>query len=323
MSEADGVSFRRPEDRVRAAGDLGLAMLGRQGWLDRPGYRLEHALGLTLAACGGAGERVSNLLHGTWLGHPLHPLLASLPTGAMASTMALDAADALGGRGHGEELRSASRLTLGVGIVGSLGAAVTGLNDWQHTQERSRRVGLVHGALNAIATGLYVLSWLDRGRDRHARGVAATAAGYGITVTSGYLGASLVYRSGTGVDQSGARLDLAEWTPLLAESELEAGKPRRLQVNGIAVVLLRDGEQVLAAGEHCPHLGAAMQDGWVDRGRIVCPWHGSQFEPHSGRVLRGPATAPLPCHPTRVRAGVVEVRGRQLAAASGATEMGG
>lgn len=321
MSDADKASCRRPEDWVRAAGERGLAVLGRQGWLDRPGYRLEHVLGLALAAWGGAGERVSNLLHGTWLGHPLHPLLASLPTGAMVSTVTLDVVDALGG--HGAELRGASRLTLGVGIVGSLGAAVTGVNDWQHTQEQARRVGLVHGALNAAATGLYVLSWLDRGRGRHVRGVAATALGYGVTVISGYLGAGLVYRFGTGVDQSGARLDLAQWTPLLAESELEAGKPRRLQVAGTGVVLLRDGEQVLAVGEYCPHLAAPMQDGWVDRGRIVCPWHGSQFEPRTGTVLRGPATAPLPCYPTRVRAGMVEVRGCQPAAANGATGVGG
>jgi len=241
----------------------------------------------------------------------------------MASTLALDVADAFEGHGHGAGLRSASRLTLGVGIIGSLGAAVTGLNDWQHTQEQSRRVGLVHGALNAAATGLYVLSWLDRGRDRHVRGAAASAFGYAVTVTSGHLGASLVYRFATGVDHSGGRLELAQWTPLLADSELEAGTPRRLEVEGIGVVLLRDGEQVLAVGEHCPHLGAPMQDGWVDRGRIVCPWHGSQFEPGTGRVLRGPATAPLPCYSTRVRAGMVEVRGSQLAAATGATGVGG
>jgi hypothetical protein len=30
-------------------------------------------------------------------------------------------------------MRDASRLALGVGIVGSLGAAVTGATDWQHT----------------------------------------------------------------------------------------------------------------------------------------------------------------------------------------------
>jgi nitrite reductase/ring-hydroxylating ferredoxin subunit len=77
----------------------------------------------------------------------------------------------------------------------------------------------------------------------------------------------------------------------------------------VALVLLADGEQVIAVGERCPHLGAPMADGWIDRGRVVCPWHGSSFEPGTGRVLRGPATAPLPCYPTRVRDGVIEVRG--------------
>lgn len=138
------------EERVREIGERLLATLGRQKWMDRPSYRLEHTLGLARAACGGAAVRVSNLLHGTWLGHPLHPLLTSLPIGAVATTVALDVAGVL--PGHGSGLRDASRFTLGVGIVGSLGSAVTGLNDWQHTHEQSRRVGLVHGALNAAAT---------------------------------------------------------------------------------------------------------------------------------------------------------------------------
>jgi nitrite reductase/ring-hydroxylating ferredoxin subunit len=56
-------------------------------------------------------------------------------------------------------------------------------------------------------------------------------------------------------------------------------------------------------------MGAPMADGWIDRGRVVCPWHGSAFEPATGQVQRGPATAPLPCYPTRVRKGVIEVRG--------------
>ena len=88
---------RRPENAVRALGERSLAVLGRQAWLDRPGYRLEHVLALAWAACGGAGERVSDLLHGTWLGHPLHPLLTALPTGAVATTLVLDAAAVLPG----------------------------------------------------------------------------------------------------------------------------------------------------------------------------------------------------------------------------------
>ncbi len=310
-----------PEENVRAAGERVLSVLGRQSWLDRPGYRLEHALGFALAACGGAGERTSNLLHGTWLGHPLHPLVVALPTGAVATTVALDVAALLPGQQAG--LREASRVSLGVGIVASLAAATTGVNDWQHTKEQSRRVGLVHGALNAVATALYVLSWSDRRRGRHVRGVAASAVGYGITAASGYLGASLVYRLGVGVDQSGARWDTGEWTPLLAEAALEAGQPQRVEAAGVGLVLLRDGDDILAVGELCPHLGAPIVDGWIDRGQLVCPWHGSRFDPVTGQVVRGPATAPLPCYQTRIRAGTIEVRPGKptgLRAATGAGE---
>jgi hypothetical protein len=59
----------RPEEAVRALGKRSVAVLGRQARLDRPGYRLERSLGLAWA-CGGADERLSNLLHVTWLGRP-------------------------------------------------------------------------------------------------------------------------------------------------------------------------------------------------------------------------------------------------------------
>jgi hypothetical protein len=79
------------------------------------------------------------------------------------------------------------------------------MTDWQHTHEQSRRIGLVHGARNALATGLYAASWWDRRRGHHRRGMASTAIGYGLTLGSGYLGGALVFGPGIGVDRSGAR----------------------------------------------------------------------------------------------------------------------
>ncbi|MGD1171654.1 Rieske 2Fe-2S domain-containing protein [Mycobacterium seoulense] len=257
------------------------------------------------AAMGRHRDPVGNALHGTWLGHPLHPALTSLPTGAVATTVAMDAASVLPGRAR---LHDASRLALAVALVGSVGAAATGLTDWQHTHEESRRIGLVHGALNGIATALYAVSWWDRHRGRHLRGMATSALGYGLTLGSGYLGGALVFGSGTGVDRSGARLSGDRWTPVLPVTALD-GQPRRVEIGGLGVVLYRSHSQVLAVGEHCPHLGAPMSDGWIDRDRIVCPWHGSRFACQSGEVLRGPATAALPSYPARVRDGLVEVRG--------------
>ena len=116
-----------------------------------------------------------------------------------------------------------------------------------------------------------------------------------------------MFAEGTGVDRSGAGLNGGHWTPLLPKTALN-GQPQRVEVDGVGVVLYRNDGQVLAVGEQCPHLGAPMSDGWIDRDRIVCPWHGSRFACESGEVLRGPATAALPTYPARIRDGFVEVR---------------
>ena len=118
---------RSTPDRTRQIGNQTIEKLGRQRWLDRPSYRLEHVLAVTFASLGRNRERVSNTLHGTWLGHPLHPALTALPTGAVTTAMTLDAASVL--PGHPAATRDASRLALGVGILGSFGADATGATD--------------------------------------------------------------------------------------------------------------------------------------------------------------------------------------------------
>ncbi|RRR47950.1 DUF2231 domain-containing protein [Mycolicibacter terrae] len=299
------------EDRARGAGGRVLDFLGRQAWMDRPSYRLENVLSFAFNAFGGARNRVTNFLNGVWLGHPVHPPLASLTTGALGTTVALDALGLLPGRASTEAL-DASRFAqraLGLGIFANFASAATGVTDWQHTHESDRRIGLVHGVLNLVATGLYIQSWRDRRRGRHGRGIVTSAVGYAITSGSGFLGGALVFGSGIGMDQSGERLRIDTWTPVLPEAELPAGnKPTRVDVDGVGVVLCRDGDNVSAFAARCPHLAAPMEDGWVDRGRLVCPWHGSQFDLHTGVVLRGPAAAPLPCYQARVKDGMVELR---------------
>lgn len=291
-------------------GNRVLAFIGRQEWLDRPSYRLENVLSFVFNALGRARNRVTNLLNGVWLGHPAHPPLASLASGAIGTTVALDVLHALPRRPAAERRDSArfAQSALGIGILGNLGSAVTGVTDWQHTHEKDRRVGLVHGLLNLLATSLYIASWRDRRCGRQLRGVAVSAIGYGIATGSGYLGGSLVFGSGIGIDQSGPRLQLPDWTPVLAETDLPQGRLQRVEVDGVGLILCRTDDQVSAVGEFCPHLAAPMSDGWLDRGRIVCPWHGSQFDVESGQVVRGPAAAPLPCYQARLHEGKVEVR---------------
>ncbi|MGD1173819.1 Rieske 2Fe-2S domain-containing protein [Mycobacterium seoulense] len=317
------MAARSPDGRLQKLGSRVVSALGRQEWLDRPSYRFEHLLSFAFNGLGGARNTVTNALHGVWLGHPVHPPLASLTSGALGTTVALDVLSLLPGR-PATEVRDASKFAaraLGVGILAGIGSAVTGVTDWQHTHESDRRVGAVHGLVNLAATALYAQSWWDRRRGRHGRGIVLTALGYGITVAGSYLGGALVFESGIGIDQSGARLRTTEWTPVLPASSLN-GKPVRVEVDGVGLVVCQTNPgEVAAFGELCPHLAAPMADGWVDRGRLVCPWHGSWFAAESGDVLRGPAAAPLPSYQARLVNGMVEVRG-EPEPALGATAIG-
>jgi nitrite reductase/ring-hydroxylating ferredoxin subunit len=291
-----------------------LSSVGRQEWLDRPSYRFEHLLGIAFNSLGSSRDRILNALNGVWLGHPVHPPLASLTSGAIGTTIGLDALSLVPRRPR-QELADASRFAtraLGLGILANLGSAVTGVADWQHTHDEDRRIGAVHGALNGLATGLYIMSWLDRRRGRHLRGIVTTAVGYGITASASYMGGHLVFASGIGIDQSGQRLRTPDWTAVLPVESLTDGKPQRVEVDGVGLVVCRTGNNgdIAAFGEFCPHLAAPMSDGWVDRGRLVCPWHGSRFDVCSGAVLRGPSAAPLPRYQARINDGMIELRGK-------------
>ncbi|GAB1813659.1 Rieske (2Fe-2S) protein [Mycobacterium sp. MUNTM1] len=301
---------RLPNNRSQDLSRRVLSAIGRQQWMDRPSYRLEHLLSFGYNGLGRARNGITNALNGVWLGHPVHPPLASLTSGALATTVLLDATSLLPAQPV-TEARDASRFAsraLGVGILASVCSALTGATDWQHTHQEQRRVGLVHGIVNVAATALYMRSWWDRRRGHRGRGIALTALGYGLTAGGSYLGGVLVFDSGIGTDRSGRRLHSTEWTPVLSENSLN-GKPIRVEVDGVGLVVCQsEAGEVFAFGEFCPHMAAPMADGWLDRGRLVCPWHGSWFAAETGQVLRGPSTAPLPCYQARLVNGMVEIR---------------
>ena len=64
---------RSASERKRTFGTSVLKTLGRQRWLDRPSYRLEHSLTFLFAACGRHRDRVANV--GLADEHRLEPTL--------------------------------------------------------------------------------------------------------------------------------------------------------------------------------------------------------------------------------------------------------
>lgn len=291
---------------VRRLGDRVVQAVEGQQWLDRPSYKAEHGVALVFILLGSAGRPVRNALHGTWLGHPVHPVLTDVPIGAWTTAAVLDAVDALSPRTEG--FRDAARMAVGAGVLGAAASAVTGITDWQHTHDNARRVGMVHGLVNSAALVLQVLSWRDRHRGRTGRARLVGGAGYAAVLGGAYLGGSLVYRHGIGVSHADEQLEPRDFVPVVAVDELEEHVPRRVEADGVALVLVRSAGEIAAVGQSCSHLGAPMSEGWVYRGQLVCPWHGSRFCLDDGEPASGPATAPLASYDVRVRDGQVEVR---------------
>src|SRR6266581_401197 len=110
-----------------------------------------------------SGTPVKELLSGTWLGHPLHPVLTDVVLGTWTSAAMLDV---VGGR----DTRKAARRLIGLGVLAALPTAVAGLADWSDLRKGPQRVGMVHAAGNVATIGLMTLSWNARRRGKGLTG---------------------------------------------------------------------------------------------------------------------------------------------------------
>jgi nitrite reductase/ring-hydroxylating ferredoxin subunit len=246
-------------------------------------------------------RRVRNLLSGTKLGHPAHPMLTDLPIGAWSMSALLDTVG-------GASAEPAADLLVGAGILSTIPTAMTGLNDWSDTIGGETRVGVVHAGANVAALGLYGASLLARRSGRRGRGKALGFAGLGVLMVGGYLGGHLSFARAVNVNHTAFEYGPQEWTPVLADAELGEGDHRRVTAGEASVLLVRDDGQLYALANTCSHAGGPLDEGELVDGCVICPWHGSTFRLTDGSIVRGPASTPQPAYQTRVRDGKIEVR---------------
>ncbi len=249
-------------------------------------------------------QALRDLLHGVWLGHPVHPMLVQVPVGAWTSAAVLDLIPRTG---------PSVSLLIGTGMASAVPAVAAGYTDWSELNSAESRTGLVHAAANTTALALYGASLLARARGHRMKGKALGFAGFFAVTVGGAIGAHLSYRRAAGVNHNADVADLAPrgWTDVGRLDELPDGELTRRDVGLVRVLLLRDGSQVRALSERCSHLSGPLSEGRLLPGSdpcVVCPWHGSTFRISDGAVVHGPATAPQPVFETRVLSDHVEVR---------------
>ncbi|MGJ0118891.1 DUF2231 domain-containing protein [Williamsia sp. MIQD14] len=139
------------------------------------------------ALSGGPG----NVLRGSWLGHPIHPVLVTVPIGAWTAAPVLDLTDQ----------PEAAQTLIALGLAAAVPAAVAGLAEYTTLDVPQRRVALVHAGSNSVAMTALVASMAARRAGRRGQAVALTLAGLAVTGISGALGGHLSYVQAAGVQR--------------------------------------------------------------------------------------------------------------------------
>lgn len=255
-----------------------------------------------------AGRRpLKNFLHGTFLGHPLHPPLTDIPIGAWSVAAACDGLEMCGVKRY----RDAADIAIAIGALGAVGAAVTGLADWSDTKDEPQRLGMLHAIINSAALTSYVTSLIARRAGARSFGIAIALAGYSFMTLAAFIGGELSLGMQLGVKHTVIPVDPPQdFKRVLDESALTEGIMHAAAVDTIPLIVTRFEGTVRAVSGACTHRGAPLAEGNQEGRCVRCPWHGSRFSLEDGGVIEGPATFALTSWETQMSAGAVSVRSR-------------
>ncbi|GGO81391.1 non-heme iron oxygenase ferredoxin subunit [Wenjunlia tyrosinilytica] len=87
-----------------------------------------------------------------------------------------------------------------------------------------------------------------------------------------------------------------------ALSELEEDTPRRVELDGTPVAIVRTSEsgEVFAINDICSHANVSLSEGEVEDCHVECWLHGSMFDLRTGKPTGLPATRPVPVYPVKI-----------------------
>ncbi|NND73691.1 MAG: Rieske 2Fe-2S domain-containing protein [Ilumatobacter sp.] len=96
--------------------------------------------------------------------------------------------------------------------------------------------------------------------------------------------------------------------------ELDDGTARQVDVDGVAVAVVRIGDEVFAIEDTCSHASVSLSEGevWCDEYELECPKHGSAFSLRTGEPSTLPATQPVDVFDASVIDGQVVVTAKTV-----------
>lgn len=273
--------------------------------LKQVGTSVKETIHNAILSGGKPARDIADLLHGTWLGHPLHSVLTDVTVGAWVFSAVFDVLAVASGRRSMED--AADTMTT-IGVASAVPTALAGITDYSGIKEDAVAYGAAHGILNTIALTCYVLSVRARRADKREEGMVFSFLGLAIATLSAWLGGELVYSHNVGVDHSEEPSEPTRWTTVLADEDLGYEEPHRVEWNDQPILLYRREGNVYAIGAVCSHAGGPLEQGKFEGNCVQCPWHDSVYDLRNGSLVHGPSTYDQPRYEARAVNGEIQIR---------------
>lgn len=274
-------------------------------FLNRYGTEIKTSLHRAILKGGKPARQLADLLHGTWLGHPLHPVMTDVTIGAWVFGAVFDVLYLLTfKRRH----RDSADLLTTIGTISAFPTAIAGMTDYSTIKKDAVAYGALHGILNSAGLMLYVLSVRARNSGHHGRGIRLSLMAMVLLLFSAWIGGEMTYRKRVGVNHAPTPDAPYTWTPILRADDLFEGQSRRASAGGYPVLLYRYQSEIYAIGAVCAHAGGPLEKGTFDGACVQCPWHDSVYDLRSGHVVHGPSTYNQPRYEVRIHNEQIEVK---------------
>jgi nitrite reductase/ring-hydroxylating ferredoxin subunit/uncharacterized membrane protein len=251
-------------------------------------------------------------------GHPIHPSLIPFPFAFLWGAFGFDIAGRLLDR---SSLWQTGRYLGLAGVITALIAAVPGFIDYFTAvppNSSARERATKHMVLNLATVAAFVLAAFLRRHDVAPPGglvLLLETAGAAMLTVAGWLGGVLVSRNQISVDHRYA--GAGKWKDVTIEpkpgrpvvvagvDELEVNQMKLVRVHGKRIVVGRTEDGYVAFADGCTHKGGPLSDGALICGTVQCPWHGSQFDVHTGAVKAGPTKKSIEVYGVREENGEI------------------
>jgi nitrite reductase/ring-hydroxylating ferredoxin subunit len=249
---------------------------------------------------------IKDLLHGRWLGHPLHAASTDLPIGLLLGTVILDLVGQPG----------AADIVLIATIVTMLLSALSGAADYVDTRGTALTRATLHSTLMVVALLVLIVSAVMRGGAGTERTipVALSIVGFLLVNAGAFVGGDVVFALGNMVSRHAFRGAGTKWVPLETGdvtdlATLTEATPTKMRAGINDLLVVRIGTTIHAMHNVCAHAGGPLAEGTIVDGCIECPWHGSRFRLTDGLARRGPTVYDQPSYELRAaESGGYEVR---------------